>query len=82
MARNGRSFSPEFKREAASLVLDHGYTLTAACSALDVGPTALPRWVRLRKLGYQNVKLLCSDGTLGCGSTLPVTFAGKTAGGI
>jgi transposase len=28
------------------LVLDQGYTLTAACNALDVGPTALQRWVR------------------------------------
>mgnify|MGYP001157820564 CR=1 FL=1 len=46
MARNRRGFTPEFKREAAGLVLDQGYTLVAACSALDVGPTALQRWVR------------------------------------
>ena len=46
MTQNRRSFTPEFKREAASLVLDQGYTHTAACSALDVGPTALQRWVK------------------------------------
>jgi transposase len=46
MVRDRRAFTPEFKRESASLVLDQGYTLTAACNALDVGPTALQRWVR------------------------------------
>jgi transposase len=46
MARDRRAFTPEFRRESASLVLDQGYTLAAACSALDVGPTALQRWVR------------------------------------
>jgi len=50
MTQNRRSFTPEFKREAASLVLDQGYTHREACSALDVGPTALQRWVnQLRK---------------------------------
>jgi len=42
----GRIFTPEFKRECAELVLDHGYTVTQACKASDVGPTALRRWVR------------------------------------
>ena len=43
MAR--RSFTSEFKREAASLVLDQGYSVGQACQALDVGPTAMRRWV-------------------------------------
>ena len=44
MAR--RTFSPDFKRESACLVLDQGYSISEACTALDVGPTALRRWVR------------------------------------
>lgn len=45
MARSRRSFSTEFKREAASLVLDEGYSVPEACRSLDVGKTALKRWV-------------------------------------
>ena len=43
MAR--RSFSTDFKREAASLVLDQNYSVTEACTAMGVGPTAMRRWV-------------------------------------
>jgi len=46
MARQRRSFSTEFKHEAACLVLDQGYTITEACRSLDVGETALRRWVQ------------------------------------
>lgn len=46
MARPRRSFSTEFKKEAASLVLDQGYSVADACRSLDVGPTALRRWVQ------------------------------------
>ena len=40
-----RQFSPEFKRESASLVLDQGYSISQACKAVDVGSTAMRRWV-------------------------------------
>ncbi|QJX02351.1 transposase [Alcanivorax sp. IO_7] len=40
-----RSFSAEFKHEAASLVLDQNYTIGQACQAVGVGPTAMRRWV-------------------------------------
>lgn len=40
-----KTFTPEFKREAAQLVTDQGYTVTEACNALNVGPTAMRRWV-------------------------------------
>lgn len=40
-----RSFSTEFKHEAASLVLDQDYTVGQACQAMGVGPTAMRRWV-------------------------------------
>lgn len=40
-----RTFSPVFKREAASLVLDQGYSVVQACEAVDVGQTAMRRWI-------------------------------------
>ena len=40
-----RSFSTDFKLEAASLVLDQGYSIPKACKSIGVGPTALRRWV-------------------------------------
>ncbi len=43
--RTRRSFTNEFKHEAASLVTDQGYTMAEACRAMGVGPTAMRRWV-------------------------------------
>ena len=40
-----RSFSTDFKLEAAGLVLDQGYSIPEACKSMGVGPTALRRWV-------------------------------------
>ena len=45
MARSRRSFSTEFKREAAALVVHQGYSVAEACRSLDVGETARRRWV-------------------------------------
>ena len=45
MTRKRRIFSPEFKQEAASLVLDQGYSILQACTSLGVGESALRRWV-------------------------------------
>ena len=50
MKKQRRSFSIEFKHEAACLVLDHGYSVLEACRSLDVGETALRRWVDQLKL--------------------------------
>ena len=50
MKRQRRSFSTEFKHEAARLVLDQGYSVPEACRSLDVGETALRRWVDQLKL--------------------------------
>lgn len=41
-----KSFTTEFKREAASLVLDQGYRITEACQAMGVGATSMRRWVQ------------------------------------
>jgi transposase len=46
MTRLRRSFTAEFKLEAASLVLDQGYSVTEASRSLDVGETVLRRWVQ------------------------------------
>ena len=46
MTRKRRSFSPEFKQEAASLVLDQGYTIPQASVSLGVGESAVRRWVQ------------------------------------
>ena len=46
MSRQRRSFSPEFKLDAARLVVDQGYSVSEAARSLDVGTTALRRWVK------------------------------------
>jgi transposase-like protein len=45
MGKKRRSFSTEFKHEAACLVVDQGYSMTEACRSLDVGETGLRRWI-------------------------------------
>jgi len=40
-----KKFSPEFKQEAASLVLDQDYSVDDACEAMGVGDTSMRRWV-------------------------------------
>jgi transposase len=45
MKSERRSFSTEFKHEAAALVLDQGYSVMEACRSLGVGQTAMRRWV-------------------------------------
>jgi len=45
MSEKRRTFTTEFKSEAASLVLDQGYTYAAACKAVGAGESALRRWV-------------------------------------
>ena len=41
-----RSFTPEFKREAVSLVLDQGYKVSDVCGQFDLGENMLRRWVK------------------------------------
>lgn len=48
--RQRRTFSSEFKVEAASLVLDQGYSISEAARSLDIGDTALRRWVEQLKI--------------------------------
>ena len=50
MTKQRRTFSAEFKLEAASLVLDEGYTFAEACRSLDVSENVLRRWVNQLKM--------------------------------
>jgi transposase len=43
--KDRRTFSPEFKCEAAALVVERGYSIAQACEAMGVGKTAMQRWV-------------------------------------
>jgi len=45
MGKQRRTFSVEFKHEAACLVLDQGYSISQACQAVGVGDTAMRKWV-------------------------------------
>ena len=47
-------YSNEFKLTAVSMVLDEGQSVPEVCASLEVGPTALRRWVdqvRQERLG-------------------------------
>ena len=39
------TYPPEFKSEAAGLVLDQGYSIAKACKEMNVSRTAMTRWV-------------------------------------
>lgn len=41
-----RSFTPEFKRETACLVLDQGFSVKEVCEQFDLQDGALRRWVK------------------------------------
>jgi transposase len=41
-----RSFTKEFKREAARLVIDQGYSITEASRSVDVSLSVMRRWVK------------------------------------
>ncbi len=45
MAKQRRSFTIDFKLEAAQLVTQHGYSILEASRAIGVGESVLRRWV-------------------------------------
>lgn len=47
--RTRRTFSPEFKLEAAQLVLDQNYSVSEAAAAMNVGKSTMENWVRQLK---------------------------------
>ena len=44
MKQSRRHHSPEFKREAVALVVEHGYSCAAAGRSLGVSGTLVRRW--------------------------------------
>ena len=44
MKKERQAFSPEFKREAVGLVVDHGYSCAAAGRSLGVNGAMVGRW--------------------------------------
>ena len=52
MTRKRRSFSPEFKQEAARLVLDQGYTIPQTSVSLGIGESAIPHLSARRPLSW------------------------------
>ena len=56
MSKNDRrTFSKEFKHEAASLVVFQGYSVPEACRAMGVGDTAMRRWVHQLQQEHRGV---------------------------
>ncbi|MET4696559.1 transposase-like protein [Endozoicomonas sp. NE40] len=46
MTRKRRSYTAEFKLEAATLVLDQGYSVPEASKSLGLNENVLRRWVK------------------------------------
>ena len=46
---NRRNFTPEFRLEAAQLVVDKNYTVREAAEAMNVGKSTMDKWVRQLK---------------------------------
>ncbi|CBJ50975.1 transposase, putative InsN transposase [Ralstonia solanacearum PSI07] len=55
MAKQRRSFSPEFKQQVASLVLDQGYSHIEASRSVDVAESVLRRWVQQLQMERQGI---------------------------
>ena len=47
--RNRRNFSPEFRLEAAQLVLDQHYIVAAAATTMNVDKSTMDKWGRQLK---------------------------------
>ena len=46
MSKQRRTFSPEFKQQAACLVLEQGYSHMEASRSVGIGESVLRRWER------------------------------------
>lgn len=55
MTEQQRTFSPEFKQQAVSLVLDQGYSALEASRSVGIGDTVLRRWVHQLQTERQGI---------------------------
>jgi transposase len=53
-----RTFTSEFKLEAAQLVVDQNFSIREAASAINVGKSTMNKWVRQLKNELQITPLL------------------------
>lgn len=53
--RTRRTFSAEFKLEAANLVIEQGYSIREASRAMNVGKSTLDKWVRQLRSEQQGI---------------------------
>ncbi len=54
MARQRRTYTPEFKVEAVKLITEKGYSMAEAARSLDIGKTLLRAWKQaVEKQGNQ-----------------------------
>jgi len=49
MNRKRKNFDPQFRLDAAQLVVDQGYTVREACESMGVSKSSLENWVRQLK---------------------------------
>ena len=60
---NRRTYSAEFKLEAAKLVLDDQYSIQEAATAMNVGLSTMNRWVKQLKKERQGISPKASPMT-------------------
>lgn len=70
-------YSQSFRKEAAELVLDKGYSLKKACEAMEVSKSALRIWVRQlqqvreKKIFNHSLSMINSSALEQCPTRLP-----------
>jgi len=79
MTKQRRSFSAEFKREAAGLMLDQDYSHTEASRSLGIAESALRRWVNQLQQKRNGVtpqsKVLTPEQLTRCQKNLCVAYS-------
>jgi transposase len=49
MDKTRKNFDPQFRLDAAQLVVDQGYSIKEACESMGVSKTSMENWVRQLK---------------------------------
>jgi len=52
-----RTFTPEFKLEAAQLLAEQNYSIREATSAMNVGKSTMDKWVKQLKMNLKGLKI-------------------------
>jgi len=54
-SKTRRTFTQDFKLEAAQLVVEQGYSIRQAAEAMNVGKSTMDKWVRQLKNEHQGI---------------------------